>query len=161
MPSISSRRVSASVSHERGGAFSEPTTFSGLTLVRSGGHFWGAQTFPALWVYSASKVFQGIRVSDVDIVDPTYHGIMFQTNYVGNQPQNPVTDTVFTNVSITGAQRSGDQFDAKSGYAVWCNPLPEAGQGPAVGSVTFNNLRLSNNYRDIENTCPNFTINRN
>ena len=28
---------------------------------------------------------------------------MFQTNYVGGQPQNPITDTVFTNVSITGA----------------------------------------------------------
>ncbi|MEU4624044.1 discoidin domain-containing protein [Actinoplanes sp. NPDC023801] len=138
-----------------------PTVFENISIVRAGGHFWGSQVFPAIWVFSASKVFQGIRVNNVDIVDPTYSGIMFQTNYVGGQPQNPITDTVFTNVSITGAQRSGDQFDAKSGYAVWANPMPETGQGPAVGSVTFNNLQLSNNYRDIENPTSTFTIIRN
>ncbi|PRX18552.1 discoidin domain-containing protein [Actinoplanes italicus] len=138
-----------------------PTVFENISIVRAGGHFWGSQVFPAIWVFSASKVFQGIRVNNVDIVDPTYSGIMFQTNYVGGQPQFPIKDTVFTNVSITGAQRSGDQFDAKSGYAIWANPMPEAGQGPAVGAVTFNNLQLSNNYRDIENPTSTFTITRN
>ncbi|MET7875723.1 discoidin domain-containing protein [Micromonospora profundi] len=140
---------------------SPPTRFENISIVRAGGHFWGAQTFPAIWVFSASKVFQGIRVSDVDIVDPTYSGIMFQTNYVGGQPQNPITDTVFTNVSISGARKSGDAYDAKSGFAIWANPMPEAGQGPAVGSVTFNNLRLSNNAVDIQNPTSTFTINRN
>ncbi|WP_229405913.1 discoidin domain-containing protein [Micromonospora sp. NBRC 110038] len=138
-----------------------PTRFENISIVRAGGHFWGAQTFPAIWVFSASKVFQGIRVSDVDIVDPTYSGIMFQTNYVGGQPQFPVTDTVFTNISISGARRSGDAFDAKSGFGIWVNEMPEAGQGPAVGSVTFTNLRLSNNAQDIKNTTSTFTINRN
>ncbi|GAA1580370.1 discoidin domain-containing protein [Actinoplanes couchii] len=138
-----------------------PTVLDNISIVRAGGHFWGNQVFPAIWVFSASKVFQGIRVSNVDIVDPTYSGIMFQTNYVGGQPQNPIKDTVFTDVSITGAKKSGDQYDAKSGYAVWANPLPEAGQGPAVGSVTFTRLRLSDNYRDIENPTSTFTINRN
>ncbi|TCB91244.1 Secreted glycosyl hydrolase [Micromonospora zingiberis] len=140
---------------------SPPTRFENISLIRSGGHFWGAQTFPAIWVFSASKEFRGIRVSDVDIVDPTYSGIMFQTKYTGSQPENPITDTVFTNVSISGAQRSGDAFDAKSGFAIWANELPEAGQGPAVGSVTFNNLRLTNNHQDIRNTTPTFTITRN
>ncbi|MFE9190425.1 discoidin domain-containing protein [Micromonospora sp. NPDC007208] len=140
---------------------SPPTRFENISIVRAGGHFWGSQTFPAIWVFSASKVFQGIRVSDVDIVDPTYSGIMFQTNYVGGQPQNPITDTVFTNVSISGARKSGDAYDAKSGFAIWANPMPEAGQGPAVGSVTFNNLRLSNNAVDIQNPTTTFTINRN
>ncbi|MFI5936364.1 discoidin domain-containing protein [Actinoplanes sp. NPDC051494] len=140
---------------------SPPTVFDNISIVRAGGHFWNGQTFPAIWVFSASKVFQGIRVSNVDIVDPTYSGIMFQTNYVGNQPQNPVTDTVFTNVSITGAQKSGDAYDAKSGFGIWVNPLPEQNQGPAVGSATFTNLRLSNNFRDIENTTSTFTIIRN
>ncbi|MEV0808380.1 discoidin domain-containing protein [Micromonospora sp. NPDC050200] len=138
-----------------------PTRFENISIVRAGGHFWGSQTFPAIWVFSASKVFQGIRVSDVDIVDPTYSGIMFQTNYVGGQPQYPITDTVFTNVSISGARRSGDAFDAKSGFGIWVNEMPEAGQGPAVGSVTFTNLRLSDNYQDIKNTTSTFTINRN
>jgi hypothetical protein len=39
--------------------------------------------------------------------------------------------------------------------------MPESGQGPAVGSVTFTNLTLSNNYRDIENQTSTFTIIRN
>ncbi|MBP2477108.1 hypothetical protein JOF53_005980 [Crossiella equi] len=138
-----------------------PTTLQNISIVRAGGHFWGAQTFPGIWVFSASKVFRNIRVSDVDIVDPTYSGIMFQTKYNGPQPENPITDTVFTNVSISGARKSGDAFDAKSGFGLWANELPEPGQGPAVGSVTFNNLRLSNNHTDIRNTTSTFTINRN
>ncbi|MEU7904437.1 discoidin domain-containing protein [Actinoplanes sp. NPDC049118] len=138
-----------------------PTVFDNISIVRAGGHFWGDQVFPAIWVFSASKVFQGIRVSNVDIVDPTYSGIMFQTNYVGGQPQFPVKDTVFTNVSITGARKSGDAYDAKSGYGLWANPMPEPGQGPAVGTVTFNNLQLSNNFKDIENPTTTFTIIRN
>ncbi|HEY0451940.1 discoidin domain-containing protein [Actinophytocola sp.] len=140
---------------------SPPTRFENISIVRAGGHFWGAQTFPGIWVFSASKIFQGIRVSDVDIVDPTYSGIMFQTNYVGGQPQFPVADTVFTNVSISGARKSGDAFDAKSGFGIWVNEMPEAGQGPAVGSVTFTNLVLTNNAQDIKNTTTTFTINRN
>lgn len=136
----------------------DPTNLQNISLVRAGGHFWGAQVFPAIWVFSASKVFQGIRVSDVDIVDPTYSGIMFQTNYSGGQPQNPVTDTVFTNVSITGARKSGDAYDGRSGYGIWANEMPEAGQGPAVGSVTFNHLTLSGNAKDIQNTTSTFHI---
>src|SRR5690606_25015715 len=31
-----------------------PTVFDGLTVVRSGGHFWGDQAFGAVWVFSAS-----------------------------------------------------------------------------------------------------------
>ena len=138
-----------------------PTTFEGISVVRSGGHFWGDQVFPAVWLFSASKAFTAIRVDDLDIVDPTYSGIMFQTQYVGGQPVNPIQDTVFTDVSITGAQRSGDQYDDRSGYGIWANPMPEAGQGPAVGSVTFNSLTLENNYRDIVNDTSTFTINRN
>ncbi|WP_182908919.1 discoidin domain-containing protein [Microbispora sp. H13382] len=137
---------------------SPPTVFDNISIVRAGGHFWGQQTFPAIWVFSASKVFQGIRVSNVDIVDPTYSGIMFQTNYDNGRPQNPIKDTVFTNVSISGAHRSGDAFDAKSGFGLWANEMPEPNQGPAVGSVTFNNLRLSDNYQDVRNTTSTFTI---
>ncbi|WP_329286477.1 discoidin domain-containing protein [Streptomyces sp. NBC_00691] len=139
----------------------DPTTFENISIVRAGGHFWGSQTFPGIWVFSASKVFQGIRVSHVDIVDPTYSGVMFQTNYVGGQPQFPIKDTVFTDVSITGARKSGDAFDARSGFGLWANELPESGQGPAVGEVTFNGLRLSGNAVDIRNTTPTFKINVN
>ncbi|MCE6999186.1 discoidin domain-containing protein [Saccharothrix sp. S26] len=136
----------------------EPTTFSGITLVRTGGHFWNGQTFPGIWMFSASKPFRGIRVNDVDIIDPTYAGIMFQTKYNGTTPENPIQDTVLTNVSISGARLSGDQFEHKSGIGVWANELPEAGQGPAVGSATFNNLKLSNNNENIRNRTSTFTI---
>ncbi|AQZ66308.1 putative secreted protein [[Actinomadura] parvosata subsp. kistnae] len=138
---------------------SPPTTFDNISLVRAGGHFWGQQTFPAMWLFSSSKVFQGIRVSNLDIVDPTYSGIMFQTGYSSpSTPLNPIKDTAFTNVSISGAQRSGDAFDAKSGFGIWVNELPEPGQGPAIGSATFTNLRFSNNYQNIRNTTSTFTL---
>jgi len=140
---------------------SPPTVIQNVSLVRDGGHFWGAQVFPAIWCFSASKAFQGIRVSDVDITDPTYAGIMFQTNYAGGTAQNPVTDTTFTNITISGAVKSGDAYDAKSGYGIWANPSAEAGQGPAVGSATFTNLTLSNNAVDINNPTSTFTIIRN
>ncbi len=138
-----------------------PTTFENVSVVRAGGHFWNGQTFPGIWVFSASKVFQGIRVNNVDIEDPTYSGIMFQTNYVAGQPQYPIKDTVFTDVSVTGAHKSGDEFDAKSGFGLWANEMPEGGQGPAVGEVTFNGLKLGDNAVDIRNTTSTFRIIRN
>jgi hypothetical protein len=138
---------------------SPTTNFSNFSLVRDGGHFWGAQVFGAIWVFSATNIFQGIRVSDATITDPTYSGIMFQTDYSSpSTPLFPVADTIFTNTTITGAQRSGDAFDAKSGFGIWANPLPESGQGPAVGSVTFNHLVESNNFIDIQNTTTTFHI---
>ncbi|ORT58602.1 discoidin domain-containing protein [Streptomyces sp. CB03238] len=136
----------------------EPTTFENISVVRAGGHFWGNQTFPGIWLFSASKVFQGIRVNHVDIVDPTYSGIMFQTQYVGGQPTFPIKDTVFTDISITGARKSGDAWDAKSGFGLWANELPEPGQGPAVGEVTFHGLRMSGNAENIRNTTSTFRI---
>ncbi|WP_405542313.1 discoidin domain-containing protein [Streptomyces phaeochromogenes] len=139
----------------------EPTTVENVSVVRSGGHFWGSQTFPGIWLFSASKVFQGIRVNDVDIVDPTYHGIMFQTQYLGGQPVNPIKDTVLTDISITGARKSGDAYDAKSGFGLWANEMPEPEQGPAVGEVTFNGLRFNGNAVDIRNTTSTFRININ
>ena len=94
----------------------------------------------------------------MDIVDPDVPRHHVPDQLRRSSPQNPVTDTVFTNISISGAQRSGDAFDAKSGFAIWANEMPEAGQGPAVGSATFNNLRLSNNAINIRNTTSTFTI---
>jgi hypothetical protein len=131
------------------------TTLQNISLVRSGGHFWGNQTFGAIWCFAATHSFRALRFSDIDIVDPTYSGIMFQTKY---PEQTPVTDTVFTNVRISGAQRSGDAFDAKSGFGIWVNEMPEAGQGPAIGSATFNNLVFSNNFQNIKNTTTSFTL---
>ncbi|MEU4896446.1 discoidin domain-containing protein [Streptomyces sp. NPDC044780] len=136
----------------------DPTTFENISIERAGGHFWGPQTFPGIWVYSASKIFQGIRVNNVDIIDPTYSGIMFQTDYVGGQQQYPIKDTIFTDITITGARKSGDAYDAKSGFGLWANEMPEAGEGPAVGEVVFNGLKLGDNAVDIRNTTSTFKI---
>ncbi|MER7761148.1 discoidin domain-containing protein [Streptomyces sp. NPDC097619] len=138
----------------------DPTTFENISIVRAGGHFWGNQTFPGIWLFSASKVFQGIRINNVDIVDPTYSGIMFQTQYIGGQPVNPIKDTVLRDITITGARKSGDAFEAKSGFGLWANEMPEAGQGPAVGEVTFHNLRFADNAQDVRNTTSTFRINQ-
>jgi hypothetical protein len=134
------------------------TVIQNFSLVRDGGHFWGGQVFPAIWVYSATQPFQGIRVTDATITDPTYSGVMFQTDYANGTALNPVQDTIFTNTTITGAQQSGDAYNAKSGYGIWANPMPESGQGPAVGSATFTGLTERNNYINIQNTTTTFTI---
>lgn len=139
---------------------SPPTVIQNFSLVRDGGHFWGNQVFGAIWAFSGTDVFQGIRVNDATITDPTYSGIMFQTDYSGpTNPLSTITDTIFTNTTITGAQQSGDQYNSNSGYAVFGNPLPEAGQGPARGAVTFNRLVMSNNHIEIFNpSSATFTI---
>lgn len=136
----------------------QPTVIQNVSLVRDGGHFWNGQVFPAIWVFSGTNVFQGIRVNSVDITDPTYSGIMFQSDYSGSTVLQPITDTVFTDVSITGAQQSGDAYNAKSGYGIWANQQPEAGQGPAVGTAVFNHLTESNNFVNIQNTTSTFTV---
>ncbi|MFI1397165.1 discoidin domain-containing protein [Streptomyces sp. NPDC020681] len=138
-----------------------PTRFENISLDRSGGHFWGNQAFPALWMYSAEYEYQGIRISGLDITEPTYSGIMFQTKYNGSTPMFPIKDSVLTDVAVSGAKKSGDAFDAKSGFGLWANELPEPGQGSAVGEVTFNGLKFNGNAQDIKNTTSTFKININ
>jgi len=145
--------------YQMNGFGATPTTnLQNISLVRCGGHFWGEQTFPAIWVFSASKKVQGIRVSDVDITDPTYCGIMFQTNYSLGSAQNPVTDTIFTNITISDAKKSGDAYDAKSGLGLWANESSEADQGPAVGSAIFKNLTFKDVVTPIKNITKTFTF---
>jgi hypothetical protein len=138
---------------------SPPTTIQNFSLARDGGHFWGNQAFGAIWMFSATNPFTGIRINNSNITDPTYTGIMFQTDYVGGTAQFPFADTVFTNTTITGAHQNNDGFgNGKSGFGIWANPLPESGQGPAVGAVTFNHLVESNNDVNIQNTTTTLTI---
>jgi hypothetical protein len=135
------------------------TVIQNFSLLRDGGHFWGSQVFGAIWAFSATQPFQGIRVNNATITDPTYSGIMFQTDYSGGTALNPITDTIFTNTTITGAQQNNDVYGTgKSGFGVWANPMPESGQGPAVGAVTFNHLVENNNFVNIQNTTSTFTI---
>ena len=54
--------------------------------------------------------------------------------------------------------QSGDAYNAKSGWGIWANEMPEAGQGPAVGSATFNNLTFTNVFQNVRNTTSTFTV---
>lgn len=125
----------------------DPTTFENITVERAGGTFWKGQDFPAIWAFSASKVFQGIRVNNVDIIDPTYHGVMFQTKYSGGKPEFPVKDTVFTDVSIKDAP-----------IGIYVNEMPEPGQGPAVGEATFVRPQFSGNGQNVKNDTSTFRL---
>ncbi|MDP9797692.1 hypothetical protein J2S43_006204 [Catenuloplanes nepalensis] len=60
----------------------------------------------------------------------------------------------FNDAPLRRWRARGDAFDAKSGFGIRANELPEANQGPAVGAVTFDNLRLSTSAQDIRNTTP-------
>ena len=46
-----------------------PTTLQNFSLSRDGGLFWGNQVFGAIWVFSATKIFQRIRVNDTTVTD--------------------------------------------------------------------------------------------
>jgi hypothetical protein len=67
---------------------------------------------------------------------------MFQTNYENGQRQNPITDTVFDTVSISGAP-----------IGIWANE-----HGPAAGDATFTNTRFSDNGTDVRNTTSTFRL---
>ena len=99
----------------------QTTTIQNFSLPRDGGHFWGGQAFGAIWAFSATNPFQGIRVNSGSITDPTYTGIMFQTDYVGGTAQFPFTDTTFTDMTITGAHATTTESATAS---------PASGSGP-------------------------------
>lgn len=80
---------------------------------------------------------------------------MFQTNYVGQQPQNPVQDTELSDVTVSGAKKSGDEYNDRSGFGIWAN---EAAGGPAVGQAAFHRLTLRDNAQNIRNTTSTFKI---
>jgi len=136
----------------------QPTTFDNMSIVRGGGHFNGPTTLPGIWVISGGTPVQGIRVSNVDIVDSSYTGIMFQSLNAGGQPLSRITDTTFTNVSISGTKGRPAPYADQSGFGIWCRLLP-GDQGGAAGDVTFVNPRFSDNLVNVKNECPNFRIN--
>ena len=86
---------------------------------------------------------------------------MFQTNYVGGQPQFPVADTILTNISISGAQQERRRLRRQVRLRHLGQRTPRTRPGPGPGAATFNNLTLTNNAVDIRNTAGTFTITRN
>ncbi|WP_094094982.1 carbohydrate-binding protein [Paenibacillus physcomitrellae] len=136
------------------------TVIDGVTLDRTGGDFWtsvGAddkindyQNFGAIWLYGGDRDFKNILVKNVDINNPVYFGLMFQSK----SPENlPMQNIRLENITINNPTRYGIKLVAKA----------EDGQGPVVGGASFTNVKVNNpGIAAIygENKSPNFTVNR-
>ncbi|MGO4180886.1 discoidin domain-containing protein [Paenibacillus sp. TAF43_2] len=136
------------------------TVIDGVTLDRTGGDFWtsvGAddkineyQNFGAIWFFGGDRTFKNILVKNVDINNPVYFGLMFQTK----SPENLAMQNVrVENVNINNPSRYGIKLVVRG----------EQGQGPAVGGASFTNVKVNNpGVAAIygESGSPNFTVTR-
>ena len=136
----------------------QDTVFDGITLDRTGGDFWtsvGAddkindyQNFGAIWFFGGDRDFKNILVKNVDINNPVYFGLMFQTK----SPENLAMQNVrLENITINNPTRYGIKLVAKA----------ENGQGPVVGSASFTNVKVNNpGIQAIygESKSPNFSV---
>jgi len=136
------------------------TTIDGVTLDRTGGDFWtsvGAddkineyQNFGAIWFFGGDRVFKNILVKNVDINNPVYFGLMFQSK----SPENlPMQNIRLENITINNPGRYGIKLVAKA----------EDGQGPVVGGASFTNVKINNPGVTAiygESKSPGFTVNR-
>ncbi|MCR8657367.1 galactose-binding domain-containing protein [Paenibacillus endoradicis] len=134
------------------------TVIDGVTLDRTGGDFWtsvGAddkineyQNFGAIWFFGGDRTFKNILVKNVDINNPVYFGLMFQTK----SPENLAMQNVrVENVNINNPSRYGIKLVVRG----------EQGQGPAVGEASFTNVKINNaGVAPIygQSGSPNFTV---
>lgn len=118
----------------------QDTIIDGATLDRTGGNFWtsvGAddkindyQNFGAIWFNGGDRTFKNILVKNIDINQPVYFGLMFQTK----SPENLAMQNVrVENVNINQPGRYGIKLVVKA----------EQGQGPAKGEASFKNVKIN------------------
>ncbi|MBM7115806.1 CARDB domain-containing protein [Archangium primigenium] len=100
----------------------ESATVDGLTLVRTGGTYWGGQKFGSIWLRADMNPTNGITIKNVDIIDPTYQGISIQSNNGG-----VFTNTAFQNITISNPTTYGVEV------------LSSARGGATFTNVTVNN----------------------
>lgn len=138
----------------------QDTVIDGATLDRTGGDFWtsvGAddkindyQNFGAIWLFGGDRDFKNILVKNVDINNPVYFGLMFQSK----SPENLAMQNIrLENITINSPARYGIKLVAKA----------EDGQGPVVGGASFTNVKVYNpGIQAIygESKSPGFTVNR-
>jgi len=124
--------------------FSGTTTFTNMTIERCGGIMWWDEEanpavapkrkWGAVWLFAgdpnASNLFTGIRMTNVDIIDPVFYGVMIQ-NVAGQS----IRDTIFDGVRITMNQ-SGD-------VGVVANDSHKLGLVGASGAITFRNSSIT------------------
>jgi hypothetical protein len=135
--------------------------FDGVTLDRTGGDFWTSvgsddhindyQNFAAIWFFAGDRPFQNILVKNVDINNPVYFGVMFQTKY----PEKPAMKNVrLENININGAPRYGIKLVIRA---------EGSSDTPPVGGVSFTNVKVNGSgIAPIygEGRAPEFTITR-
>ncbi len=97
----------------------ESATVDGLTLVRTGGTYWGGQEFGAIWLRADQNPTRGITLRNVDVIDPTYQGILIQSN------GGSLADVHLENITIANPTTYGVQI--KTG---------------ASGSASFKNVTV-------------------
>lgn len=135
--------------------------FDGVTLDRTGGDFWGSagsddhindyQNFAAIWFFAGDRPFQNILVKNVDINNPVYFGVMFQTKY---PEKNAMKNVRLENVNINGATRYGIKLVIRA---------EGTSDTPPVGSVSFTNVKVINSGIAAfygEGRAPEFLVNR-
>jgi alpha-1,3-glucanase-like protein/F5/8 type C domain-containing protein/CARDB protein/ASPM-SPD-2-Hydin domain-containing protein len=124
--------------------FSGTTTFTNMTIERCGGVMWWDEEanpavtpkrkWGAVWLFAgdpnAANQFTGIRLTNIDIIDPVFYGVLIQ-NVAGQS----ILDTIFDGVRITMNQ-SGD-------FGVIANDSHKAGLVGASGAVTFRNSSIT------------------
>lgn len=136
------------------------TVIDGVTLDRTGGDFWTSvggddkineyQNFGAIWIFGGDRDLKNVLVKNVDINNPVYFGLMFQTK----SPENLAMQNIrFENITINNPARYGIKLVNQA----------ESGQGPVRGSASFTNVKINNpGVSPIygESKSPNFTVNR-
>lgn len=136
----------------------QDTIIDGVTLDRTGGDFWTSvggddkindfQNFGAIWFHGGDRDFKNVLVKNVDINNPVYFGLMFQSK----SPENlPMQNVRLENITINNPTRYGIKLVVKA----------EDGQGPVVGEASFTNVKVNNpGIRAIygEDRSPNFNV---
>jgi hypothetical protein len=110
----------------------ESATIDGLTLVRTGGSFFGGQEFGAIWLFSAQDPTPGITIRNVDIIEPTYSGIHIQSEGTG-----ALAGALLENIAILRPGTYGVQVKAGAlGGATFKNvTVVGAGTAPAANQA--------------------------
>jgi hypothetical protein len=137
--------------------FSGLTTLQNMTVERCGGRMWwdddgvhGDETarrkWGAVWLFAANPYspaepyspirFQGIRLKDIDIIDPVHYGVLVQTT----QGQR-IEDTEFDGVHIVMDQSGELGMVANDSHKA--PPSPLSGKVATTGSITIKNSSIT------------------
>jgi hypothetical protein len=109
----------------------ESATVENLTLVRTGGTYWGGQQFGAIWVRADQDPTQGIAIRHVDVIDPPYQGILVQSN------GGVLHDVLFDDITIQDPGTYGVQIRAGAAGSATFRDVIVTGPGvePAINDA--------------------------